>query len=93
MNKIKLISIFCILFLVVINIALGYTTGNNQEVHPYITNESKFIWKLTPYEIEQQLENPLDKFALLTELGQNLFNLNNLDVIKIVSNTLGGIKL
>ncbi|MBI2667424.1 hypothetical protein HYX17_01490 [Candidatus Woesearchaeota archaeon] len=54
MNKSKLTLMFCILFLIVVNIALGYKMEPNREVHQYTVKEAAEVWKLMPKEIKDQ---------------------------------------
>ena len=61
-KKMKLeLFLFIYLILAIAPQIYAYNVEQGQEVHQYITNESKETWKLMPTEVKQYLKNPLNR--------------------------------
>lgn len=59
--KIKSLVIIHFMFLLVISIVNGYKIESGTEVHQHITNESRSIWKLQPYEVKNYIKNQITR--------------------------------
>ena len=66
MQKLKAIILLHLVLIILSYNSTAYSmnpdeSGVQKTVHQHITNESKLIWKLMPYEIKNQLTNPINK--------------------------------
>ena len=60
-NKLIKITVTIILLAITVNLVNAYNIDSPGHVHQYITNESKFIWKLVPSEIKDHLSTSLNQ--------------------------------
>lgn len=61
MKNIPLFGLILISCLIFSTIVQAYDVNQGKEVHQYLTNESRDVWNILPYEIKDHLRTPIDQ--------------------------------